>query len=64
MSSGTPFNYTRTVCSGERKEAMVPAPRNVWTFSIIFGAEPTFFLPHDGNETYSPVISQQDLLGD
>lgn len=46
MSSGT-FNYTRTVCSRERKESTVPILGNIskQIFYIIFGNGPTTFFP-------------------
>lgn len=46
MSSGT-FNYTRTVCSGEKKESTIPILRNIskQIFYIIFGIGPTIFFP-------------------
>lgn len=46
MSSGT-FNYTRTVCSGEREESTVPILRNIskQIFYIIFGTVSTIFFP-------------------
>lgn len=45
MSSGTPFNYTRTVCSGERKEAMAPLPETSGRSLLSLVPSRPFFFP-------------------